>query len=247
MVSIDEDRRDRRRRAPSSPGGNRARSRSSVRLDGGRGLDGIGIRREIERDADGRPAVDARFGILVLRAQFDARDVADAKHGAVRIGPQHDPAELFRRRQRALGLNIHLELLVVADRPRADATDRRLNVLGLDRVDHVGRRQAEVGQALGVEPDAHGVVELAEQQGLADARDAGQLIENVQRRIAGDEDRRELSVIAVEIEELQDRRRSLDDRQPLQLHDLRKLRQRGLDAIVDVDGVDVGVRCRRRN
>ena len=100
--------------------------------DGGRGLDGIGIRREIERDADGRPAVDARFGILVLRAHFDAGDVADAKDGAVRIGTQHDPAELFRRRQRALGLHIDLELLVVADRPRADATNRRLNVLGLD-------------------------------------------------------------------------------------------------------------------
>ena len=48
------------------------------------------------------------------------------------IGAQHDVAELLRRGQRALRLHVHLELLVVAHRPRADAADRRLHVLRLD-------------------------------------------------------------------------------------------------------------------
>ena len=170
-------------------------------LDGGRGLHRVGVRREIERDADRRAAVDARLGVLVLRAHLDAGDVADAQHRAVGIGAQHDLAELFRRRQRALGLHVHLELLVVADRARADAADRRLHVLRLDGVDDVGRREVEAGQPLGVEPDAHRVVELAEQQRLADARHARQFVEDVDRRIAGDEDRAELAVVAVEIDE----------------------------------------------
>ena len=48
----------------------------------------------------------------VLRAQLDARHVADAQHRAVRIGAQHDVAELLRRGQAPLGLHVELELRV---------------------------------------------------------------------------------------------------------------------------------------
>ncbi len=54
----------------------------------------------------------------------------DPQHRAVRIGAQHDVAELLGCRQAALGLHVELELLVVADRTRADAADRRLHALG---------------------------------------------------------------------------------------------------------------------
>src|SRR5258705_5929819 len=35
----------------------------------------------------------------VLRSQFDAGDVADPQDCAIRVGAQHDPAKLLRRRQ----------------------------------------------------------------------------------------------------------------------------------------------------
>ena len=54
-----------------------------------------------------------------------------------------------------------------------------------------------------------------------------------------------LAGLAVESDELQDRRRPLDDRQALELHLLRQLRQRGLHAVVDVDRVDVGIGAER--
>ena len=43
-----------------------------------------------------------------------------------------DQAEVLGRDQAALGLDVELELLVLADRPRADASRRRLDVLRLD-------------------------------------------------------------------------------------------------------------------
>ena len=88
----------------------------------------------------GSPLMPA-FDVLVLRAQLDPRHVAHAQHRAVGVGAQHDVAELLGRGQPALGLHVDLELLVVADRPRADAADRRLHVLRLDRGDDVRRRQ----------------------------------------------------------------------------------------------------------
>src|SRR5690348_17971052 len=44
-----------------------------------------------------------------------------------------------------------------------------LRVLRLDRIDDIGGREVEAVQALGVEPDAHRVVELPEEPRLADA------------------------------------------------------------------------------
>ena len=67
---------------------------------------------------------------------------------AVRIGAQDDVAELGRRRQAPLRLQIDLELLVVLDRPRADASDRGLNILRLDGGDDVGGREVEADQPL---------------------------------------------------------------------------------------------------
>ena len=201
----------------------------------------IGVGRQIERDADGGAAVDAGDDVVVLRPHLDPRDVAHARHRAVGIGSKDDAAELLRGGQAPLRLHVHLELLVVAHGARADAPHRRLHVLRLDGVDDVGRRQVEAGEPLRIEPDAHGVVELAEQQRLADARHAGQLIENVDRSVAGDEDRRELGVVAIEGHETQHGRGALQHREALELHLLRQLRRRALDAIVDVDRVDVGV------
>ena len=64
----------------------------------------------------------------------------------------------------ALGLDVELQLLVVGDRPRADAADRGLHVLRLDRVDDVAGGQVEAGQPVGPDPGAHRVVLRAPQR-----------------------------------------------------------------------------------
>ncbi len=175
-------------------------------VDGVRRLHRVGVRREEESHAHRRLAVEARFSIFVLGAHLDTRHIADAQPRAVGIGAQHDIAELLRRGQGALRLHVQLELLVAGDGAGADAADRRLHVLRLDGVDDIGGSEVEAGQPLGIEPDPHGIGELAEQQHLADARHARQLVEDVDRGIPRDEQGRELARFAVEVEELQDRR-----------------------------------------
>ena len=79
-------------------------------------------------------------------AELDARDVAHPHERAVRIGAHHDGAELLDGGEAALGLDVELELLVGQRRLRADAADRGLDVLALERVGDVARRQPEARQ-----------------------------------------------------------------------------------------------------
>ena len=134
---------------------------------------------------------------MVLRAEIDPGDVADAQKRTVGIGAQNDIAELLGRGQAPLRLDVHLELLVVADRARPDAADRRLDVLRLDCRDDVGRRQLEIVQSFGVEPDAHRIVELAEEERLADPGRPGQHVNDVDDRVIGNEQRVLAAVLAV--------------------------------------------------
>jgi len=84
----------------------------------------------------------------------------------------------------------------------------------------------------GVEPDAHRVIERAEQARLADPGCAGQYVEHIDDRVVGNKQRILLAALAVEHDELQDCRRFLLDRQPLQLDFLRKLGQGGLHPVL---------------
>ena len=99
----------------------------------------------------------------------------------------------------------------------------------------------QIVEALGVEPDAHRIVLLAEQEGLADPGRARQHVDNVDDRVIRDEQRVLAAVLAVQHDELQDGRGFLLHRQALQLHLRRELRQGGLHPVVDVDRVDVGI------
>ena len=141
----------------------------------------------------------------------------------------------------ALGLDVELQLLVVGDRPRADAADRGLHVLRLDRLDDVAGGQAEAGQPVGLHPGAHRVVLRTPQRGVADAGRALDLVEQVDGDVVGDEQRVVGLLRRVDRDHAEQRRGLLLDGDALALHVLRQLGQRHLHAVVDVDGVDVGI------
>ena len=79
------------------------------------------------------------------------------------------------------------ELLVLGRGRAADPPGRRLEVLLLDRRDHVGRRQPELGQLVGLEPDAHAVVGAAEEIDLGDPGDAEDLVPQVDAAVVDQE------------------------------------------------------------
>ena len=121
-------------------------------LDRGERLQRVRARRLIDADQGRRRAVEARRAVEVRRAKLKARDVGKAQHRAVRIGADDDLLEIRDGGQPPLGLDIELQLLVVGDRPRADAPDGGLHVLALHRFDDVGRSEPEAGQAVGAAP-----------------------------------------------------------------------------------------------
>ncbi len=210
-------------------------------VDAGGDFHRIGAGGEVDADGDGGLAVEAAFGVLGGRAEFDARDIADAQDRAVRVGAHDDVGEFLGRGAPAAGLQVHLDGVAVDRRLGADAPDGALDVLRLQGGDDVGRGQAEIDQAGGLEPDAHRIVECAEHERLSDAGDAGDGVDDVDGDVVGDEERGQGGVFGVELDEFQDGGAALGDGDALALDLGGHARQGGLDAVVDVDGVDVRV------
>ena len=118
------------------------------------------------------------------------------------------------------------KLLIVGDRPRADAPDRGLDVLRLDRVDDVAGGQIEAGQPVGPHPGAHGVVLRAPQCRIADAGRALDLVEQVDGDVVRDEQRIVGVLGRIDGDDAEQGRRLLLDGDALALH----VRAAGLDS-----------------
>ena len=159
----------------------------------------------------------------------------------IRIGADHDISELLRRRQTSLGLHAELELGRVAGWPGADAAHRRLDVLRLDDGDDVCQHQIQRHETVHVEPYTHRIFEPPEQRGIANAGNASQPIQHINSDIIADEQRGLLAAITVELEKFKDGRRSFAHRQAVALHLIRQTRDGLLNAVVDVDRIDVRV------
>ena len=145
-------------------------------------LHGVGITRELDAEADSRIAVELRDDGFRLGARLDLRDILEADELAVTVRLDDDVAEFLRRRQAAFDLAGHLLFLAVVDRHGADRTGRGLDILLLDGSRDVGDRKAQFCELVWIEPDAHRVVG-AEYLDIADAVDALELIEQVDRRV----------------------------------------------------------------
>ena len=210
------------------------------RLDAFGRRQGVGAGRLEDGDQGTRAAVEAAERVGGPCPKLDPADVAHAHERAVRVGPDHDVGELLGLGQPALGLDVELELGVAA-RLGADAADGRLDVLALQRLGDVVRRQAECRHPVGADPDPHAVVERAEQIRVTDTRDPLDAVQHVDRGVVAEEQRVVALVRRVDRQHLQDGGRLLLDRDALPPDVLGQLRHRQLHPVVDVDGVDVRV------
>ena len=105
---------------------------------------------------------------VLLRADLDTRDVAEAHDLAFGTGLDDDVAELLLVRESSHGIDGQLELRCPAGRG-ADLARCDLHVLLANGIDHVTRGQVASGQLLRIEPDPHGIVTAAEHLHLAHA------------------------------------------------------------------------------
>ncbi|MNI33592.1 hypothetical protein D3C73_875500 [compost metagenome] len=147
-------------------------------LQNGRGRrQGVGPRLLDDGDGDARLAREGGVDVVVLGAQFDAGDIADAGQAALGVGLDDDVGELVRLGQPALDVDRKLEGRGVGGEGRlAHGPGGRLDVLRPQGGDDFRRRQVARGGLGRVDPDAHRIVAAAEHLDLADAVDPQQAV-----------------------------------------------------------------------
>ena len=115
------------------------------------------------------PGPDRAAHVLVLGAELHAADVADPDHPAVAGGPDDDLLELVGVDEPAERAQGDLGLLPWEDRRLPDLAGGDLKVLLAQGPHDVAGGHASLGELVGVEPDPHAVIALAEHQDVADA------------------------------------------------------------------------------
>ena len=102
--------------------------------------------------------VHAGKGVIGLHPQLHPGDVLDLDLGTVIGGPHHDLAELLLILQ-AVGQAHRIgELGARRGRFGTELAARNDHALGPDGLHDFRNRNAQMGQAVGFDPDAHGVV-----------------------------------------------------------------------------------------
>ena len=184
---------------------------------------------------------------VILGAELDARDVLQPDEAALGRGLNDDLPELARILEAALSRDRELERGIRRCRLLPQGAAGNLDVLLLDRLDHFARRHAEGCELLGIEPDAQGILPLAEDDEIAHAVEAQEDVAHVVAGIVRDV---ELIVGAVRREHVHDHHqvgRALERRHPEASHLFRQARRGDRDPVLDqhLSIVEIGAELER--
>ena len=152
----------------------------------------VGGRRHLDADIDRLLAVEAHLGFVVVGAQGDVGDVAQAHDRAVLL-LQHEVAEFLERAQRRRGFQRDLDHLALG---RAEARD--VVVVG-QRLRYVGGGEAVGRELLRVEPGAQREVLGAQKLGGLHALDRLQLGLHDAHQVVGDLVGRQLLAVEADV------------------------------------------------
>ena len=122
------------------------------------GIQRVGAVGQFHRQAGSRVAIELGADGVVLAAQGNVRDVAQAYLRTILVDLQQDRLELLGGLQASLADDGGVQLLARHGRQAAKLTGGHLDVLSGDRGLHVHRGQVVVVQLGRVEPDPHGVL-----------------------------------------------------------------------------------------
>ncbi len=128
----------------------------------------VGAGGQRHRKAGAGVAIGAAADRVVLRAQLDARDILQPHDRSIGRGAQDDVGEFLCGRQPRLGGDGRVQHLRRRAGLAAQFAGGNLDILGLDRLDHVAGDQVVGRQLIGLQPDAHGILR-AEHVGVAHA------------------------------------------------------------------------------
>ena len=152
-------------------------------------VEGVGGGELRDGDAHRVVSVVVEVGAVILGAEFGVTDIPEANERAVGIALEDDVVELRRFRQAADGADADLKLLAGRSGLRTDLSSGDLDVLLGESIDHIVGGEGAPCQAHGIEPQAHGVFALAEDDDIGDAGNALQAVADVNIEVVADEER----------------------------------------------------------
>ena len=148
-------------------------------LDFARNREGVRGRLLDDAKRDGVFTVESHHAALVHGRHFRAADVFQA-HEARAVAAQDEVFKLLHAAK--VGFGEHREFALLA----FDAARRNFDVLAAQRRFDLGGRQFRGGHAQRVEPQAHGLAALAQNDGLCDAVDVLQPVLHIAVGVIGD-------------------------------------------------------------
>jgi hypothetical protein len=190
----------------------------------------------LHAEADAVLAVEPERDRVVFRTEAHAADVVDADESTVRLRHEDDVAELGGAVKPPVRLNGVLVRLVAVGRRGADGARRDLHVLLLERGRDRPGGQIVVGQLLGIQPQPHRVLALAEDGHAAHARDALDIVDDVVLEIVGDERLVVILVVRRHADAHDERAVVLRDLHAGQRHGLRQMTLREIHRVLHVVG-----------
>jgi len=116
---------------------------------------------------------------VILRAQFNPRDILNPYDSTIRSRADHDVLKLFRGCQSTLRPDRVCVFLTLGHRLSADLTGWIDRILRLDGTHDVRHRDPEFCQLVGLYPQPHGILAGAKHLNTADAGNARQWIVKV--------------------------------------------------------------------
>ena len=204
-------------------------------------LEGVG--RGQQRNAHPRSleAQKAQRRRILLGPEFDAAHIAHAYERPVSAGLYHHVLELADLGEAADGTNAHGVKLSLIGGLVAEGAGRNLHVLLAQRAEHITGRQPTRGKPGGVEPQAHGIASLAEDDDVPHPRHALDRITHVEVEIVADELVRVPVVAAEHADSAHEPGRQLADADAVGAHVGRHTAQHRVHAVLHVDCREVGI------
>src|SRR5215203_5858051 len=148
-------------------------------IDRFRSLELISAWQEIDRHCTAGFTVEPAKRVVILRTELGSSHVLDPDNGSSARLTNDDVFEFFRCDQTAGRAESFSELLILRRRRSANFSRGSLKVLLFDGANDVGRREPQLGEAIGFDPDAHAVVSAAKEIDLGNTRNAKDLIAQV--------------------------------------------------------------------
>src|SRR5215213_7840975 len=156
-------------------------------IDSFRSFELISAWQEIDRHCTAGFTVEPAERVVILRTELGSSHILDPHNGSGARLTNDDVFEFFRRDQTAGCAKSFSELLILRCRRSANFPRGSLKVLFFDRANNVGRREPQLGEAIGFDPDAHAVVGAAEEIDLGNTRNAKDLIAQVDAGVVDQE------------------------------------------------------------